>query len=187
MTRPPQEITVCHLEVVVMPNGEVICAGRSIGWVTGRNGIGKYLTPVEADLATARAAQQQAERERDEAKSDGPPGRWICQTCGFQVTKAFLRAHDGAVGIDARPVEDVCPNDGTSLRRIIWKEDAADANRVGMEQMQRADTAERALAEAEIEIARLEALLKEADIDPALPTRQEIALTTPPPPVAPEG
>lgn len=82
----------------------------------------------------------------EEAVEDGPPGRWICQTCGFQVTKAFLRAHDGAVGIDARPVEDVCPNDGTSLRRITWKEDSEDANRVALEQMKRADALEQQLA-----------------------------------------
>lgn len=42
-----------------------------------------------------------------QGETAGPPGRWICQTCGFQVTKAFLRASDGAVGVDARPVEDI--------------------------------------------------------------------------------
>lgn len=44
---PPDEITVMHLECVVMPNGEVICDGKSLGWVTGRNGkptrLAKYL------------------------------------------------------------------------------------------------------------------------------------------------
>jgi len=44
MTEAPKEITVCHLEVIVMPNGEVICAGRSLGWV---NTLGKYLTIVD--------------------------------------------------------------------------------------------------------------------------------------------
>lgn len=47
MTRAPKEITVCHLEVVVMPNGEIICAGKSLGWVDGKTGLGKYLTPVK--------------------------------------------------------------------------------------------------------------------------------------------
>ena len=40
--KAPNEITVCNLEVVVMPNGEVICSGESIGWVKR---LGKYLTP----------------------------------------------------------------------------------------------------------------------------------------------
>lgn len=48
MTKAPGEITVCHLEVVVMPNGEVICAGKTLGWVTGKDGLGKYLTVVDA-------------------------------------------------------------------------------------------------------------------------------------------
>jgi len=48
MKQTPAEITVCHLEVVVMPNGEVICAGKSLGWVTGKGGLGKYLTVIDA-------------------------------------------------------------------------------------------------------------------------------------------
>jgi hypothetical protein len=44
MNEPPKEITVCHLEVLVMPNGEIICAGRSLGWVKT---LGKYLTIVD--------------------------------------------------------------------------------------------------------------------------------------------
>jgi hypothetical protein len=32
MTICPKEITVCNLEVVVMPNGEVICQGKTVGW-----------------------------------------------------------------------------------------------------------------------------------------------------------
>lgn len=42
VTKAPKEITVADLEVVVMPNGEVICGGKSIGWVKV---LGKYLTP----------------------------------------------------------------------------------------------------------------------------------------------
>lgn len=32
MEKQPKEITVCHLEVVVMPNGEIISKGKTIGW-----------------------------------------------------------------------------------------------------------------------------------------------------------
>jgi hypothetical protein len=32
MDKIPEEITVAHLEVVVMPNGEVICLGKTVGW-----------------------------------------------------------------------------------------------------------------------------------------------------------
>jgi hypothetical protein len=48
LTEAPKEITVCTLEVVVMPNGEIICAGQSLGWVNGRKGLGKYLSVIDA-------------------------------------------------------------------------------------------------------------------------------------------
>lgn len=37
----PTEITLATLECVVMPNGEIICNGKCIGWVKD---LGKYLT-----------------------------------------------------------------------------------------------------------------------------------------------
>lgn len=49
MTKPPAEITVAQLEVVVMPNGEIICAGKSLAWVTE---LGKYITVPEVEDPT---------------------------------------------------------------------------------------------------------------------------------------
>lgn len=43
MTEAPEEMTLCTLQVLVMPNGEVICKGNSIGWV---DELGKFLTPA---------------------------------------------------------------------------------------------------------------------------------------------
>lgn len=48
MKATPKEITVCALEVIVMPNGEVICLGKTIGWVKT---LGPYLTPVPRTVA----------------------------------------------------------------------------------------------------------------------------------------
>ena len=61
-------------------------------------------------------------KELDEKATEGPPGDWICQTCGFALHKRFLRSSDMAIGIDAREVQDICPNDGSSMRRVTWKE-----------------------------------------------------------------
>lgn len=33
LTTPPKEITPAYLNVVVMPNGEIICHGKTVGWV----------------------------------------------------------------------------------------------------------------------------------------------------------
>lgn len=39
----PAQITVARLLVVVMPTGEVICDGKSLGWVKD---LGRFLTPA---------------------------------------------------------------------------------------------------------------------------------------------
>lgn len=44
MMKTPKEITPALLDCLVMPNGEVICLGRTIGWTTE---LGKMLTPKE--------------------------------------------------------------------------------------------------------------------------------------------
>ena len=46
MEKVPEEITVCNLECVIMPNGEIICSGKTIGWFSE---MGKYLTPKEKE------------------------------------------------------------------------------------------------------------------------------------------
>lgn len=40
----PKEITICNLEVVVMPNGEIISLGKSIGFMKD---FGAYVTKKE--------------------------------------------------------------------------------------------------------------------------------------------
>ncbi len=40
----PKEITVCYLEVVLMPQGEIICFGKTVGWFKE---LKKYLIKKE--------------------------------------------------------------------------------------------------------------------------------------------
>lgn len=40
--KQPNTMTICDLEVLLMPNGEVLFEGRTIGWF---DRIGQYLTP----------------------------------------------------------------------------------------------------------------------------------------------
>jgi len=42
----PEEITVCHLDVVLMPNKEVICLGKTVRWF---DQLKDYLTPQEKE------------------------------------------------------------------------------------------------------------------------------------------
>lgn len=49
MKTQPQEITVCELECLLMPQGEILCQGKTIGWFRE---FKKYLKPkvkTEAD------------------------------------------------------------------------------------------------------------------------------------------
>lgn len=40
----PEEMTLARLSVLVMPNGEILCLGRTIGWVSE---LSDMLEPVE--------------------------------------------------------------------------------------------------------------------------------------------
>lgn len=64
-----------------------------------------------------RAALAQAEQERDRFA----PGQWRCPECDFQLTMKVLAVNEGKVGMSLkRP--DPCPNDGSAMVRISWRE-----------------------------------------------------------------
>lgn len=44
MKKCPENITLCTLDVVVMPNGEVICCGKTLGWFKE---LGQYLNLIK--------------------------------------------------------------------------------------------------------------------------------------------
>ena len=46
MEKQPEEITICNLEVLLMPNGEIICLGKIVGFF---DKLKKYLTPKKED------------------------------------------------------------------------------------------------------------------------------------------
>ena len=46
MNKQPEGITVCTLECVLMPQGEIICLGKTIGWFKE---FKKYLTKKEIE------------------------------------------------------------------------------------------------------------------------------------------
>lgn len=45
MKKQPDQITVCVLECVLMPQGEIICKGKTIGWFKEMK---EHLTPKES-------------------------------------------------------------------------------------------------------------------------------------------
>ena len=60
------------------------------------------------------------------------PGEWFCPKCSFRLHKRVLSASTGDVGIDASTEPDLCPNDGTPMERLTWRQDAGEANKIAM-------------------------------------------------------
>lgn len=59
------------------------------------------------------------------------PGRLRCPKCSFELSKATIFAQSGAIGASKAEVyqeAEPCPNDGTLMDRVTWREEA-DRNR----------------------------------------------------------
>lgn len=107
------------------------------------------IEPLNAEIARLRAENQ--------AKAAGllVPGEWVCDTCGFRLHKMTLRASDGAVGVSTEDVRDICNNDGTALRPVTWREEAEEARRIAMQQMDACRAAEHRAEAAESRVTKL--------------------------------
>lgn len=108
----------------------------------------EYLRGVEVGTEV-QAVAHDAAIERLQAQVY-EPNIWICETCNFTLVRNFLRASDGAIGIDRTTIEDICPNDGTSMRRQTFQESSDQAAKSAVQ------WADRAIA-AEAEVVRLTA------------------------------
>lgn len=58
------------------------------------------------------------------------PGIWECPTCGFTLSRNYIYATNGTVGVNDEDLQEPCPNDGTAMMRQSWKRYAA-----GLEKM----------------------------------------------------
>lgn len=50
MKEAPKEMTLAKLSVLVMPNGEVLCSGKTIGWVTTEPELGEQLSDFKSAI-----------------------------------------------------------------------------------------------------------------------------------------
>lgn len=72
------------------------------------------------------AAVEIFEKWRQDRNERDIPGSWVCDACGFALTKNLLTP-TGEVSTDPREITERCPNDGTVLRKETWKERALGA------------------------------------------------------------
>ena len=57
------------------------------------------------------------------------PGEWFCPVCLFETHKRLLSAADGSVVVNNIDITETCPNDGSPLERVTWKQRAEEAER----------------------------------------------------------
>lgn len=50
MEQAPDKMTLAKLEVLVMPNGEILCEGVTLGWVKSNQGIAKHLSNFKSAI-----------------------------------------------------------------------------------------------------------------------------------------
>lgn len=56
MKQPPEEMTLAKLDVLVMPSGEILCGGMTVGWVSEVSEISPHLSDFR-DAITGEAKE----------------------------------------------------------------------------------------------------------------------------------
>lgn len=46
-------------------------------------------------------------------------GLWVCEKCGFRLSKNVISISQGKIGVDARLEREECPNDGSLMRQAV--------------------------------------------------------------------
>lgn len=71
------------------------------------------------------------------------PGAWHCDKCGFELTKTTLCVASGNTGTtEADRQSEQCPNDGTWMRPVTYREAVAAFEKRCFEEIERANNAE---------------------------------------------
>ena len=50
MKNKPEEMTLAKLDVLVMPNGEILCNGMTLGWVSEKSEISPALSDFKSAI-----------------------------------------------------------------------------------------------------------------------------------------
>lgn len=71
MEQQPNKSTLCNLQVVVMPNGEIMCMGKIIGVF---HFFKKHLTPVKEEYLTVEEEIEARDRKFWKENPEDPEG-----------------------------------------------------------------------------------------------------------------
>ena len=71
----------------------------------------------------------------DDAMDIYVPGAWRCMQCGFVLSQATLFVQSGEIGCTRDQVMrldgELCPNDGTPMARVTWRDRAIENQKWG--------------------------------------------------------
>lgn len=79
----------------------------------------------QGPVAIEKLILQRREMQQQLASNDEliyAPGEWKCEQCGFSLIKKALYVQTGQIGMDREEDLEGCPNDGSWMRRVTWKE-----------------------------------------------------------------
>ena len=94
------------------------------------------------------------------------PGAWICDKCGLVLQKNNLYVKSGTIGADTKDEVEGCPNDGTAMRGLTWREVNNDYDKMLIEARTKFTAASEVIAKCEAALqAALKSLSEIADID----------------------
>lgn len=85
---------------------------------------------------------------------DVMPGCWSCQKCGFVLQKSILHAGSGSISANNEPFNEPCPNDGTLMRPLTYRQAFEDIAKTCEGQIKRAVAAEEAHNKVTAMVAR---------------------------------
>lgn len=109
--------------------------GKGYAWVA-RNLCGKAAVEIIAKDRTIAGLQAEVERLEGLVHV---PGVWRCAKCEFTLIQSNLNAKDGSITARDKP-GDKCPNDGSPLWRVSYRDWALENEKGWTELLDRKDS-----------------------------------------------
>lgn len=107
---------------------DIMVEWRSIGHGEGQEHAIADVNAGRVDDLIAPRLQRESQAAPDDVMDIYVPGAWKCLTCGFALSQATLFMDSGEIGCSREQVMkmtgEVCPNDGSPMARVTWRDRA---------------------------------------------------------------
>lgn len=77
------------------------------------------------------------------------PGDYVCPLCSYRYHARTINANDGSVGVKAEFVQTQCPNDGSEMQPLTWKQEAEEANAAALDLLKQLERCKQRLEQFE--------------------------------------